>query len=643
MTNVPITTRVWVVFSIPMDRASAEAAFSLDADDADVPGTFTWANENMVFTPDAMLEEHAQHRIRIAAEAKSPDGQPLGEGFESVFSTGTDVQVANVFPPDLATGVGTDTSIEITFSSAMDADSVEAAFEVRSDHGPVAGALSWEGDTVTFVPDETLLNATIYTVTVARRAKEVGGSAMRESFVSMFETLRTVPVVTGERIADRPTWTWTAPADRTGFRYQLDGTDGEWTSVSSTVTSYAPTSPLPEGDHTLFVQARYNEDDWSVSGSWTTLIGPILDGDLIVEGPDDLVDLRWLRVTGDVRIQGPGVMDVLGLERIIVIDGDLLVSDTRDLTTLEGLAGLEVVGGALRLMFNSGLTSLEGLAKVERIDGGIEVSMDGTDSLVGLESLETIGSLSIFNAFLPNMAGLEQVRTIEGSLSCVRASFDPTGLDSLTTIGGEARFDRCSVTSTTGFGMLEAIEGDLRVFESYFASLEAFGRLERIGGDLRFAMASGLSDLTGLGRLTSIGGDLDAQDGGPSSLAGLESLAHIGGDLRLTMVSVPDLTGLSALTAVDGSFELVANWQLVTLEGVDALETVGGRMWIESNRGLTSLRALSALTSLGEDLDVSNNMSLPTCEAEALRDRLEAAGWTGDAQISGNDDTATCN
>ena len=60
------------------------------------------------------------------------------------------------------------------------------------------------------------------------------------------------------------------------------------------------------------------------------------------------------------------------------------------------------------------------------------------------------------------------------------------------------------------------------------------------------------------------------------------------------------------------------------------------------NDRLTTLRQLERLMSLGTDLRIKNNPLLPTCEAEALRDRLRGLGWQGEAVIEGNDSTATC-
>jgi len=61
----------------------------------------------------------------------------------------------------------------------------------------------------------------------------------------------------------------------------------------------------------------------------------------------------------------------------------------------------------------------------------------------------------------------------------------------------------------------------------------------------------------------------------------------------------------------------------------------------DGERDLTAL-SLPALASLGGGLYIFGNPALPTCQAEAIRDHLLAAGFRGDVQISGTDDAGTC-
>jgi len=49
---------------------------------------------------------------------------------------------------------------------------------------------------------------------------------------------------------------------------------------------------------------------------------------------------------------------------------------------------------------------------------------------------------------------------------------------------------------------------------------------------------------------------------------------------------------------------------------------------------------LESLTTVGMALWIVDNRALPTCEADALVTQL--VGFSGEAHISGNDDSGTC-
>jgi hypothetical protein len=70
-----------------------------------------------------------------------------------------------------------------------------------------------------------------------------------------------------------PTWSWSSGGGGNGtFRYKLDSSDLGTGATETTATNYTPGSALNQGSHTLYVQERDGEGDWSGSGSWTIVI-----------------------------------------------------------------------------------------------------------------------------------------------------------------------------------------------------------------------------------------------------------------------------------------------------------------------------------------------------------------------------------
>lgn len=92
-TGIERTTSVSVTFSEEMDAASVEAAFSLTkvGDGTLVPGTFTWSNSSLLFTPNAPLADGAVYRANVAATASDKAGNQLTASRSWDFKTSVSV------------------------------------------------------------------------------------------------------------------------------------------------------------------------------------------------------------------------------------------------------------------------------------------------------------------------------------------------------------------------------------------------------------------------------------------------------------------------------------------------------------------------------------------------------------------------
>lgn len=129
-----------------------------------------------------------------------------------------------------------------------------------------------------------------------------------------------------------------------------------------------------------------------------------------------------------------------------------------------------------------------------------------------------------------------------------------------------------------------------------------------------------------------------------ADILGLAGVTRITGDLAIDGSMLTDLTGLECLELVDGSVRIYNSYSLESLAGLEALTTIGSYFRISGNTVMTTIANLESLDYIGTSsvLDIYNNAHVPTCEAENLRDHLKAMGWTGTANIFGNDNTATC-
>src|SRR5690606_21947548 len=98
-------------------------------------------------------------------------------------------------------------------------------------------------------------------------------------------------------------------------------------------------------------------------------------------------------------------------------------------------------------------------------------------------------------------------------------------------------------------------------------------------------------------------------------------------------VDVVELAAFDEVWRVGGDFDLIENYTLASISGFDDLESIGGNLNLTGNEQLQSL-GLDDLEDLGGDsLRIQYNAALPTCEAEALLERLQASGFAGTATI----------
>ena len=327
----------------------------------------------------------------------------------------------------------------------------------------------------------------------------------------------------------------------------------------------------------------------------------------IAEGWASIEDLSGCTtITGSLFVNDTGERaDLTGLEELTDIGGSLSL-ECDDLESFTGLDNLERVGGELQVYFTQGPRDLEGLGSLTTVGGmfvfGDPESDPGSYSLRGLDSLTRIeGDLQIVVVFMPSLEGLEHIQHIGGALEPVNSHLESLrGLSSLTYLGG------------------------LKIGRSHQPSLEGLESLETIGSDL-----------------VLFSGELE-------NISGLKNLITVSGDFIIGQSELQDLSALGRLESTSGDFRIISLSRLADLSGLGSYLVVGGDLEIDDNYTLTSLAGLdldmraSDEPPVGGSLVITNNPSLPTCEAEALRDRLVASGWEGAVEIHGNDDAGTC-
>jgi hypothetical protein len=189
--NVPLGQTITATFNEEMDPSSITSATFMVAGAAPIAGTVTYADKTASFTPAVLLTENTTYTARITTKAKDVMGNFLQAEYVWVFSTGAILKpvVISTDPINNAIAVKFDKTISATFNMAMNASTLNGTtFKVTQGVNTVAGAISYTGSTVSFVPTNPLLAYTVYIVTITNGVKNSLGTAMAANYTWTFTT-----------------------------------------------------------------------------------------------------------------------------------------------------------------------------------------------------------------------------------------------------------------------------------------------------------------------------------------------------------------------------------------------------------------------------------------------------------------------
>jgi hypothetical protein len=99
--------------------------------------------------------------------------------------------VLSTDPKNKASSVPVTATVSVTFDKTMNASSAQSAFSMSPSTN---GTYSWNGNTMTFKPDKSLLSNTSYTVTEAKGASDQSGNKMSSDYTFSFKTEEVMPV-----------------------------------------------------------------------------------------------------------------------------------------------------------------------------------------------------------------------------------------------------------------------------------------------------------------------------------------------------------------------------------------------------------------------------------------------------------------
>lgn len=209
--------RVWINFTDGVTTSPIPGAQGLQT--LNSPETFAWP------TPSGL-----DASVTILLEVRDGAGESAQSTSPSVTIDSTPPTVLMTRPAPGATGVATDTTIELTFSEAMATSTAEAAISI----GGVTGlTFSWSGSTVVTIDHPVLATNQLFTVTVGTGARDActPGLTLTTSYSASFTT------GAGVRAPNPPTGLQETSATATAIVFR-------WTAP----TLYNDGSPLPSSE-----------------------------------------------------------------------------------------------------------------------------------------------------------------------------------------------------------------------------------------------------------------------------------------------------------------------------------------------------------------------------------------------------------
>jgi hypothetical protein len=192
-TGVPINTSIGATFSEGMDPLTiTNVNFSLKETVSGnaVAGVVSYAGVNAVFAPLNPLAYDTQYTVTVKGSpsgVKDLAGNPMASDFVISWTTGaapdtTPPTVTLLNPADLAYDVAINSTVNATFSEAMDPLSISTAdFTVEDAIGTaITGLVTYNAISkiATFTPSSDLVNSTTYTATITTGAKDLAGNAL---------------------------------------------------------------------------------------------------------------------------------------------------------------------------------------------------------------------------------------------------------------------------------------------------------------------------------------------------------------------------------------------------------------------------------------------------------------------------------
>jgi hypothetical protein len=376
--------------------------------------------------------------------------------------------------------------------------------------------------------------------------------------------------------------------------------------------------------------------------------GSVLDGVIELATSEDAERVDGVTcIDGDLVIANNDTLEILGLSRLEMVTGHVVVAGNPQLATLDGLDRLTSVGGTyllqgndlladlsplatlargdLAIVANEYMPGLAGLAEMTRAPGSIVIA--GNPELASLDGLAHLAS-SAYPITIRSNRALAAVAFAElqraGALTIADNGVSKIALPALAMVDGQIAISNEGTLQTLALpGLVGA--GSVRIEENRVLADVELSALRELGGlviednralarlaapQLSASERVELTDLPSLksvdlSRIEVVEEKLLLDNVALGSLAGFAALQYAHDVTIASCQALVDFAGLG-LVDVGGSFTAKGNTALTAITGLEKLEHVGGRFTFESTFETVreQARALTARIAIGGTITI---------------------------------------
>jgi hypothetical protein len=183
--GVALNKKIAATFSEAMNAATiTTSTFTLRHGTTSVTGAVTYSGTTALFTPGSALVAGTAYTATITTGAMDTAGNALAGAYVWNFTTGaqpdiTSPTVISTDPVNHAISVATNTTVEATFSEAMDPSTLTTGtFTLAHGTTSISGAVGYAGTTALFTPADLLADNTLYTATISGGAQDLAGNPL---------------------------------------------------------------------------------------------------------------------------------------------------------------------------------------------------------------------------------------------------------------------------------------------------------------------------------------------------------------------------------------------------------------------------------------------------------------------------------